>query len=99
MTPYPLVKFGDVVRQVKDKVDPQTAGLEHFVGLGHIASKNLHIRRWGLVAKGTTFTNTFHRGQLLFGKRPANSGNLIIPLYVRGQAVSDTKGEYAANGL
>jgi type I restriction enzyme M protein len=29
----------------------------------------------------------------------ANDGNLSIPLYVRGKAVGDGKGEYAANGL
>ena len=29
----------------------------------------------------------------------ANDGNLSIPLYVRGKAVSDEKGEYAADGL
>jgi len=29
----------------------------------------------------------------------ANDGNLSIPLYVRGNAVSDEKGEYAADGL
>ena len=29
----------------------------------------------------------------------ANDGNLSIPLYVRGRAVSEEQGEYAANGL
>jgi len=29
----------------------------------------------------------------------ANDGNLSIPLYVREKAVSDEKGEYAADGL
>jgi type I restriction enzyme M protein len=29
----------------------------------------------------------------------ANDGNLSIPLYVRGKAVSDEKGVYAADGL
>ena len=28
-----------------------------------------------------------------------NDGNLSIPLYVRGRAISDEKGEYATNGL
>ena len=29
----------------------------------------------------------------------ANDGNLSIPLYVRGKAVSEPRGEYAINGL
>lgn len=28
---WKLVKFGDVVRQVKDKVDPKTSGLERYM--------------------------------------------------------------------
>lgn len=30
------VKFGEVVRQVKDKVDPDTSGLERFVAGEHM---------------------------------------------------------------
>ena len=33
--------------------------------------ENLHIRSWGNVADGTTFTSTFKPGQVLFGKRRA----------------------------
>jgi len=39
--------------------DPLAAGIERFVGLEHLEPENLHIRSWGLVADGTTFTNTF----------------------------------------
>jgi type I restriction enzyme S subunit len=63
--------------------DPASAGIDRFVGLEHIEPENLHIRRWGLVADGTTFTNTFKRGQVLFGKRRA---------YQRKVAVADFDG-------
>jgi len=122
--------------------DPASAGIDRFVGLEHIEPENLHIRSWGLVADGTTFTSTFKRGQVIFidavyevtrersmsylkpehqqrvadtyhafkdvegfakvaslADIRANDGNLSIPLYVRGKAVSDEKGEYAADGL
>jgi len=32
------VKFGDVVRQVKDKVDPETSGLERYVAGEHMGT-------------------------------------------------------------
>jgi hypothetical protein len=47
MTKWKSVKFGDVVRQVKDKVDPKESGLERFVAGEHMDTDNLHIRRWG----------------------------------------------------
>jgi type I restriction enzyme S subunit len=53
-------------------VDPASAGIDRFVGLEHIEPENLHIRSWGLVADGTTFTSTFKRGQVLFAKRRAH---------------------------
>lgn len=41
------------------------------MGLEHIAPDDLKIRRWGDIADGTTFTNVFRAGQVLFGKRRA----------------------------
>jgi hypothetical protein len=100
MTQHKTVKFADVIHLNTDRVaDPASAGIDRFVGLEHIEPENLHIRRWGLVADGTTFTNTFKSGQVLFTKRRANDGNLSIPLYARGKAVSDEKGGYATDGL
>ncbi len=78
------VKFADVVRLSTSRTaDPASAGIDRFVGLEHIEPENLHIRRWGLVADGTTFTSTFKRGQVLFGKRRA---------YQRKVAVADFDG-------
>jgi len=79
-----IVKFGDVVHLNTDRVsDPLAAGIERYVGLEHIEPENLHIRSWGLVAEGTTFTNRFKPGQVLFGKRRA---------YQRKVAVADFEG-------
>ncbi len=84
-----LVRFEDVIHLNTDRVsDPASAGIDRFVGLEHIEPENLHIRSWGLVADGTTYTNTFKRGQALFGKRRANDGNLSISLYIREKALN-----------
>jgi type I restriction enzyme, S subunit len=78
------VKFGDVVKLNTDRsADPLADGLERYVGLEHIEPEDLRIRRWGLVAEGTTFTNRFRPGQTLFGKRRA---------YQRKVAVADFEG-------
>jgi len=78
------VKFGEVVRLNTERcADPVAAGIERYVGLDHIEPEDLRIRRWGQVADGTTFTNRFRPGQVLFGKRRA---------YQRKVAVADFDG-------
>lgn len=78
------VKFGDVVRLSKTRCqDPLAEGYERFIGLEHIDPEDLRIRRWGNVSDGTTFTNVFEPGQVLFGKRRA---------YQRKVAVADFSG-------
>lgn len=79
-----MVKFGDVVHLNTEKVaDPLAGGIERYVGLEHLTPEDLHIHTWGQVAEGTTFTNYFKPGQVLFGKRRA---------YQRKVAVADFAG-------
>ncbi len=81
---WKTVKFSDVVHLNTDRIkNPLTAGIERYVGLEHITPEDLRVRRWGLVAEGTTFTNYFKPGQVLFGKRRA---------YQRKVAVADFSG-------
>ena len=78
------VAFGEVVRLSKERTsDPDADGFDRYVGLEHIEPGDLRIRRWGEVADGTTFTNVFRPGQVLFGKRRA---------YQRKVAVADFEG-------
>jgi type I restriction enzyme S subunit len=78
------VRFGDVVRNVDTSVrNPLEQGIERFIGLEHLDPESLHIKRWGRVADGTSFTRKFASGQVLFGKRRA---------YQRKAAVADFEG-------
>ena len=57
------VKFGDVVEEKRESVtDPEAEGLERIVGLEHIESENFHIKSWGNIVDGTTFTRRFRKG-------------------------------------
>jgi type I restriction enzyme S subunit len=58
--------------------DPDADGFDRYVGLDHIDPGSLKIRRWGDVADGTTFTNVFRPGQVLFGKRRAYQRKIAI---------------------
>jgi type I restriction enzyme, S subunit len=67
-----MVRFGEVARNIDiSEYKPLVNGLERYVGLDHIDPESLHIKRWGLIEEGTSFTRKFVKGQVLFGKRRA----------------------------
>ena len=83
---WTLVAFGDVVRQVKDHVDPTAAGLERYVAGEHMDTNALHIRRWGIVGNGylgPAFHARFLPGHVLYGSRRT---------YLRKVALADFEG-------
>jgi type I restriction enzyme S subunit len=66
------VKFGDVVFEPKESVkNPTAEGIQHVVGLEHIDSEDIHLRRSASIEESTTFTKKFSRGDVLFGRRRA----------------------------
>lgn len=81
-----LVKFGDVVRQCKERADPETSGLERYVAGDHMDTDDLRIRRWGEIGTGylgPAFHMRFRPGQVLYGSRRT---------YLRKVAVADFDG-------
>ena len=71
-TGWTPVKFGDVVFEPKESSkDPISDGIEHVVGLEHIESGNIHLRKSETLEESTTFTKKFAIGDVLFGRRRA----------------------------
>lgn len=67
-----MVRFGDVVQQMSESErNPVEAGLNRVVGLEHIDTDDLHIKRWDDISDGTSFSKRFRKGQVLFGRRRA----------------------------
>ena len=67
-----MVRFGDVVRNVRDKIDPFESDLERYVAGEHMDTDDLHIRRWGTIGDGylgPAFHRHFRAGQVLYGSR------------------------------
>ncbi len=80
------VKFGDVVRQCKEKADPATSGLERYIAGDHMDTDDLRLRRWGEIGSGylgPAFHMRFKPGQVLYGSRRT---------YLRKVAVADFDG-------
>lgn len=66
------VKLGDVVFEPKETVkDAVKEGIQHVVGLEHIDSEDIHLRRSASIDESTTFTKKFRKGDVLFGRRRA----------------------------
>ena len=80
------VRFGDVVRFVKEDADPDSGEFERYVAGEHIETDNLHIRNWGMIGDGylgPAFHRRFRKGQVLYGSRRT---------YLRKIAVADFDG-------
>lgn len=71
MSDKQTVKFGDICREVKlTTKDPIADGYERYIGLEHLDSGSLKIKRWGMIAEDNpSFTRVFKKGHILFGKR------------------------------
>lgn len=65
------VKFGDICREIKITTkDPINDGYTRYIGLEHLDSGSLKIKRWGVIAEDNpSFTRVFKKGNLLLGKR------------------------------
>jgi len=78
-----LARFGDVVREVKSATkEPEADGLTRVVGLEHLDSESLPLRRWNELSDlgdGTSFTRVFRASQVLFGKRRAYQRKVAVP--------------------
>src|SRR6266550_4729041 len=80
------VTFGDLVRQVRDRVDPEDTDLERYVAGEHMDTDDLRIRRWGFIGDGylgPAFHMRFKPGHVLYGSRRT---------YLRKVAVADFEG-------
>ena len=75
---WKTVRFGEVVENLNETCDPEETGLERFIGLEHLEPGSLHIRAWGNVVDGTTFTRRCRLGQVLFGKRRAYQRKVAV---------------------
>ena len=85
------VAFGDVAVCVNDRIDnPIDAGVERYVGLEHLNSDSLVIRRWGSPAAVTATKLLFRKGDIIFGRRR---------VYQRKLAVADFDGICSAHAL
>jgi len=66
------VKLDEVAEERSDRVDnPSKSGYDRFVGLDHLDSGELTVRRWGSTADLLSAMKLFKNGDILIGRRNA----------------------------
>lgn len=83
-------RFDQMAVQVKDKIHPDEADVDRYVGLEHIDPESLKIRRWGEPSDVESTKILFRAGDIIFGKRRA---------YQRKLAVADFDGICSAHAM
>src|SRR5690554_7790422 len=62
-------KFSDLVDNIVEKVKPQESGLEHYIGLEHLDSGSLHIKRFGESKTLIGDKLKIYKNDIIFAKR------------------------------
>ena len=63
-------RFDQIATNVNERVDdPSEAGVEYYVGLEHLDSDSLTIRRWGSPTDVQATKLRFREGDIIFGRR------------------------------
>ena len=84
-------RFDEIATSVTDRVDdPSEAGVEYYVGLEHLDSDTLKIRRWGSPDDVSATKLLFEPGDIIFGRRRA---------YQRKLGVAEFRGIASAHSL
>ena len=64
-------KFSDLVDNIVEKTKPQESGLEHYIGLEHLDSGSLHIKRFGESKTLIGDKLKIYKNDIIFAKRNA----------------------------
>lgn len=72
-------RFDQIATNVNQRVDnPSESGMEHYVGLEHLDSDSLKIRRWGSPDDVEATKLIFRKGDIIFGRRRAYQRKLGV---------------------
>ena len=83
-------RFDQLADQINDRVMPDEAEVDRYVGLEHLDPDSLCIRRWGDTSEVESTKLLFQSGDIIFGKRR---------VYQRKVAVAEFEGICSAHAM
>lgn len=76
---WKIWRFDQMATNVNVRIDnPSESGMEHYVGLEHLDSDSLKIRRWGTPDDVEATKLMFKKGDIIFGRRRAYQRKLGV---------------------
>lgn len=76
---WKIWRFEQMVTNVNVRIEnPSESGMEHYVGLEHLDSNSLKIRRWGTPDDVEASKLMFKKGDIIFGRRRAYQRKLGV---------------------
>ena len=67
---FTRVRLGDLIEERIERCpDPQESGYDKFIGLEHMDTGRLEVKRYGSTDDVTTSCKVCHKGDILFGRR------------------------------
>lgn len=64
-------RFDEIAKNISERVDPNNTDLKIYIGLEHIDSESLHIKRHGTPDDVNGTKLKFYKGDIIFGRRRA----------------------------
>lgn len=83
-------RFDEIAQNISERVDPNNTDLTVYIGLEHIDSESLHIKRQGTPDDVNGTKLKFYKGDIIFGRRRA---------YQRKAGIATTDGFCSAHAL
>lgn len=86
-----VLRFAEIAESITERVDdPSAAGVDRYVGLEHLDSDTVRIRRWGRPTDVESTKLRFYPGDVVYARRRA---------YQRKLGVADFEGICSAHAL
>lgn len=73
-----MVRFDEIAQSIGERVKPGDADTEFYVGLEHLDTDSLKIRRWGTPEDVEATKLRFRAGDIIFGKRRVYQRKLAV---------------------
>ena len=83
-------RFDEIAQNISERVDPNNTDLNVYIGLEHLDSGSIHIKRSGTPDDVNGQKLRFYKGDVIFGRRRA---------YQRKAGVATTDGFCSAHAL
>jgi len=83
-------RFGEIAENIRESVQPKPEDSLTYIGLEHMETGSLHVRRWGSEADLKGQKLRMRKGDILFAKRNA---------YLRRVAIAPHDGLFSAHGM